>query len=264
MPRIAVYPLLLLPNTAFAEERERHGFVTLRGQHDDFEYVLANRATSIADNLVMQRFMYWARLLGENQFFRHVWRPIRLLAGMTQSEVVMDLMRWFDASEEPEAARFARAIPVLAESPAVARGLRALHSTRTLDLEIERWWSGRVVPRFPAVWREFAADLYRYERWCRAVYVEPLRDPPSGWHVEGDEYHSDAVPFSYPVAGVLEELARAGRAAPVARPVTYVFHAPAGFHDHLDNHETGAHYVARPAEVSITRVDRARRPAAPR
>jgi radical SAM C-methyltransferase len=43
--RIAVYPLLLLPNTSYSEQRELHGFVTVRGQSDDFEYVLANRSS---------------------------------------------------------------------------------------------------------------------------------------------------------------------------------------------------------------------------
>ncbi|NEE14646.1 B12-binding domain-containing radical SAM protein, partial [Streptomyces sp. SID7499] len=72
VPRIAVYPLLLLPNTSYTENREEHGFVTVRGDSDDFEYVLANRTVSVAENTMMQRFMFWARMMGENMYFRHI------------------------------------------------------------------------------------------------------------------------------------------------------------------------------------------------
>jgi hypothetical protein len=32
---------------------------------------LANRTSTVPENLEMQRFMYWARVLGENQYLRH-------------------------------------------------------------------------------------------------------------------------------------------------------------------------------------------------
>jgi radical SAM superfamily enzyme len=126
VPRIAVYPLLLLPNTDYSEQRAIHGFVTVRGQSDDFEYVLANRTSTLEENLRMQRFMYLARILGENQYFKRLWHPARRLAGMTQSQVIHSLPDWIDASDHPSVVAFRDDFPVIAESPAVASGHRML------------------------------------------------------------------------------------------------------------------------------------------
>ncbi|EPJ36253.1 putative Anaerobic magnesium-protoporphyrin IX monomethyl ester cyclase [Streptomyces afghaniensis 772] len=133
VPRIAVYPLLLLPNTDYSEQRDIHGFVTVRGQSDDFEYVLANRTSTFDENLRMQRFMYLARILGENQYFKRLWHPARRLAGMTQSQVIHSLLDWIDASDHPSVAAFRDSFPVIAESPAVASGHRMLYSDPLLD-----------------------------------------------------------------------------------------------------------------------------------
>jgi hypothetical protein len=75
--------------------------VTVRGQQDDFEYVLANRSSTLSENLRMQRFMYLARILGENQYFKRLWAPARRLAGLSQSQVIMSLRAWLDRSQHP-------------------------------------------------------------------------------------------------------------------------------------------------------------------
>lgn len=246
VPRIAVYPLLILPNTAYAQERERHGFVTVRGQSDDFEYVLASRSSSMAEHLQMQRFMFLARIAGENQFFKYLWVPARLLGDLSQSRVIGDLLDWMDRSEDPDVVAFRDSFPVLAESPHVARGHRTLHLNARLDGQIERWWRERIVPRFPAPWRAFGNQLYAFARGLRPVYQEPGAPPPDGWRLEGDEYVSDPVEFDLALDDALAALGRGDLEPPPARPVTYRFRAPAGFYHHLDNHETGAHYFGRP------------------
>ncbi|MEU7979431.1 KedN5 family methylcobalamin-dependent radical SAM C-methyltransferase [Micromonospora sp. NPDC049081] len=245
VPRIAVYPLLLLPNTGYSEQRQLHGFVTVRGQHDDFEYVLANRTSTLAENFAMQRFMYLARILGENQYFRRLWRPARLLAGLTQSQVINSLRDFIEASAHPAVVAFRESFPIIAESPAVAAGHRMLYSEPALDEQIERWWNDAVVSRFPADWAEFGRELYRFERWSRPVYQPPGAARPAGWRVDGEEYASDPVTFPMPVAEVLAALADGDLTAPRAAVTTYEFRSTRGFYQHLDNHETGAHYFAR-------------------
>jgi radical SAM C-methyltransferase len=251
VPRIAVYPLLVLPNTSYSEQRELHGFVTIRGQYDDFEYALASRTASVAESLQMQRFMYLARILGENQYFKHLWSSARLLAGMSQSTVINSLLGWLSSSEHPSARRFLESFPVIAESPAVARGHRFLYTDPDIDDEIQRWWRDQVVARFPGDWCEFGEQLYRYARWCRPVYHEPSRaDTPIDYLIEGDEYISSPIAFSFPMASILERLTDSTRDAPARDQTVYRFHALCGFYEHLDNHEVGAHYFARPVVIA--------------
>ncbi len=250
--RIAVYPMLLLPNTSYTENRDVHGFVTVRGEADDFEYVLANRSSTVPENLDMQRFMYWARVLGENQYLRHAWQPLRDIAGLTQSQIVTSLMRAFEDDETPAAAAFVERIPVFAESPAVASALRSLYGRPELEAVVGKWWEQAMVPEFPPEWRLFARELYQYERWCRAVYVRPGEAPPTGWHtelVDGEWYYvSEPVEFAIDIEEAMRTWSECLMFPPRAEAVGYVFLARCGFHDHLDNHETAAHYmaVARP------------------
>jgi radical SAM superfamily enzyme YgiQ (UPF0313 family) len=250
IPRIAVYPLLLLPNTEYMEQRARHGFVTVRGEHDDFEYVLGNRSSSIEENLRMQRFMYLARIVGENQYFKHLWVPARELGGWTQSAVISSLLSWIEASADPDMVAFRRSWPVIAESPAVARGHRMLYSIPALDREIERWWNEVIVSSFPPDWREFGAAVYEFERWCRPVYEPPGTPLPPHVRVADGDFVSIPVTFPFDMVRTLEDLAAGRVVTPRRQAVTYEFHSMRGFYDHLDNHETGAHYFARPVQIS--------------
>ncbi|MEU5940789.1 KedN5 family methylcobalamin-dependent radical SAM C-methyltransferase [Micromonospora sp. NPDC047548] len=247
--RIAIYPMLLLPNTSYVESRELHGFVTIRGEDDDFEYVLANRSSTLAENLDMQRFMFWARIMGENQFLRCIWDPARQLAGMTQSEVIKSMMAAAAASSDPIVSEFHDMAPVIAESPVIAAGLRRLCSQPVLQEFVRSWWREVVVPRFPAAWQAFAVDLYEYEHWSRPVYDQPGGELSAGWSVvetvSGPAFASAPVEFGYPVKEMLANWETVRTAEPVSKPTTYVFEAIPGYHDHLDNHETAAHYIAQ-------------------
>ncbi len=252
--RIAVYPLLLLPNTAYTENREQHGFVTLRGERDDFEYVLASRSATMPEHLEMQRFMYFARIFSENQYLRHVWQPARQLVGMTQSAVIRSLMAWFDAASTPAATAFLTTVPTIAESPAIARGLRVLYADPALDDVVECWWTTAMVPRFPPEWRAFAEELYRYERHSRPRYVLPGQLPPQGWRAESsgdtDKFVSGPVQFAYDPPSVLKQLAIGVMTSPDPCESTLVFEASAGFYEHCDNHETAVHYMATSHRLS--------------
>lgn len=253
--RIAVYPMLLLPNTSYAENRATHGFVTVRGESDDFEYVLANRTSTVAENLEMQRFIYWARVLGEQQYLRNLWRPTRDLANLTQSQLINSLKRFFENSVLPSAKTFIEQIPVMAESPAIAMALRSLHSQPALQALVRRWWHEKVVPAFPPPWRAFAVALYEYETWSRPVYVVPGALPPSGWRaVETDGaqwYVSDPVRLSYDIPAALENWVDTLASEPAEQPVTLVFTARPGYYSNLDNYEIAAQHIATARRVDL-------------
>ncbi len=93
--RIATYPLCILPNTDYAKERAKHQFITVRDTASDYEFILSNSTISVKDNRRMHHFLFWARVIAEYQILRHVWAPLRELAGVLQSEVMYSLDRWF-------------------------------------------------------------------------------------------------------------------------------------------------------------------------
>lgn len=248
--RIAAYPLLLLPNTAYADQREQHGFVTIRGEADDFEYVLGSRTAPVAEGLRTQRFLFWARLLNENRYLHHVWGPTRRLAGLSDSAVITSLREYVDESAEPALREFRDLVPVLAESPAVIRALRRLYEKPELEAAVGEWWTTKIVPRYPAGWRGFAAELYEFERLTRPRYVIPGDPPPDGWRVErrdGEEWYVSApVSFTYDVPAVLEAAAGGRDEPPAEAEVAYEFEAKAGFYFNADNHEIAMGYRAHP------------------
>ncbi|WP_320066127.1 KedN5 family methylcobalamin-dependent radical SAM C-methyltransferase [Micromonospora sp. RTGN7] len=265
--RIVVYPMLLLPNTGYATERDRHGLVTVRGEHDDFEYVLSSDGAGLAEHLAMQRFMYFARVLGEHQFLRHVWTPARVIAGVRQSELIRSLDAWLEAADDPEVNAFARDVPPVAESAAVTAGLRRLYTIPALDRALADWWSTTLVPRFPPGWRAFAAELYEFERCSRPRYLAPGDPVPAGWTLRRGEhppaYVSTPVGFVHDVPAVLADLRRGVVRAPVPCPTAMEFEAPVGFYDQCDNHETAVHFVARPRVVPPPADDHRPRAAGP-
>ncbi|MCX4388089.1 KedN5 family methylcobalamin-dependent radical SAM C-methyltransferase [Micromonospora peucetia] len=251
--RIAVYPMLVLPNTAYAENREMHGFVTIRGEDDDFEYVLANRTSTLSENMDMQRFVFWARVLGEQQFLRHVWRPLFDVLEMTQSQVIQGLKAYIERSDDPAAVAFRAKLPLLAESPAIAEALRDLHSQPELRELVRRWWLEEIVPTFPERWQEFAKALYEFEGWSRQVYVEPGGELPPGWHDADKDgvhwYESDLVSFRYDVQAALENWPGTLESGPSEEPTTFVFSARPGYYENLDNYETASFHLATPSRV---------------
>ena len=253
--RIAVYPMLLLPNTSYVENREVHGFVTIRGEDDDFEYVLANRTSTLAENMEMQRFVFWARVFGEQQYLRHAWRPLLDLADTTQSQAILSVKSHLEKSTVPEAVALLGRMPILAESPAIADALRNIHSTPELQAIVREWWYDVAVPTFPALWQQFARELYEFESWSRQVYVIPGDDLPDGWHetdIDGQTwYESTTVTLDYDIPEMLENWETLDlTTAPPLNPTSYVFTARPGYYQNLDNYEIAAQHLATPRKLT--------------
>ncbi len=246
--RVAVYPLMLLPNTEYTAQRKEHGFVTVRGEANDFEYVLASSTAPMSEHLRAQRFVFFARLLGENHYLHHIWRPVRELAGLTRSQVITSLMDEFDSSGETPVASFRELIPVIAESPAVIRALRRLFEDPALAEAVDRWWRTKIMPLLPPAWRRFGEDLYAFEGWSRALYVLPGAPPPEGWRLEsrdGEEFYvSEPVRFSCDIAAALRRGVRATDPPPAPADTWYVFEARADFYHNADNQEIALGYAA--------------------
>ncbi|HEY6748109.1 MAG TPA: KedN5 family methylcobalamin-dependent radical SAM C-methyltransferase [Mycobacteriales bacterium] len=252
MTRIAVYPLLLLPNTEYSEHRDKFGFTTVRGDQDDFEYVLSNSTMTIAQNQQMKRFMVWARAFAEHLVLRRIWAPLRELAGLSQSETVISVMEWFGRSSLPAAVHVTAVADRIREQPsALPEFLNALYSEPSLDALLQQWWQEAVAPRLPAEHADLLAEIFRFDLLTRPIFDPadvsgsstvrlPLVD------VSGEPYYARPVErFDHDVPAVLDALDHGRVPSTGRRPTDVGVFLKAGFHQHYANHEQGVYFVGR-------------------
>ncbi len=250
MTRIAVYPLLLLPNTEYTDGRERFGFHTVRGESDDFEYVLANNTMTVEQNLEMKKFILWARSLAEHLVFRHIWAPLRELAGMTQSAVINNMILWFEASQNPAATRLAEvAARVRSRPSAVPVFLRELYSEPELDELFASWWAENIEPRLPADTARFISEVFRYDCLTRPIYDAPGQGQTSADKLpvveiaEEQFYLRDSLPFGYDIPRTLRKFHTDGVWHIEEQLTTLSIYCKAGFHQYYGNHEQGIYFA---------------------
>ena len=241
--RIAVYPLQLLPNTAYAHERAQHGFVTVRGGDDDFEYVIAHRSASLDDNVRMQRFLFWARVMAEHMFFRYTWTVLRILAGITQSAVLFRMADWFDLQSDPAATPLKSSGVGLTTASVVSRAVKYLHSEPRAQALVDRWWEEDMVPLLPDDMRELLSEVYAYDKSTRPIFDAPESQlPPDTVEIEGVKYYRRALNTSFDVADYVRGLTRDNTYRPrkLRYPVDHYFRC--GFSEQIDSHELATHH----------------------
>ena len=252
VPKIATYSNLLLPNTAYDLERAEHEFVTLRGQDYDFEYVLAHRTMTLADNRWMHGFMFWARIIAEHMFLSYVWHPLREWCGLSQSEVLRDLGAWIDArSDDPDAAALLACrdeVVTNLDASRTGRPLRILYLRPGVSRLLEQWWTESILPRTPVDLHPFLGELFRYETLMRPLHEDRARN--EGLEVEVIDDRSyfvrRQISFQFDVAQAVTT-EKDGPPRPCWQlPLDYYYQV--GFSDHIDNHEVLIQYRARTRE----------------
>jgi hypothetical protein len=245
--RIATYPLLLMPNTGYDAARSHYGFVTVRGERDDFEYVLQHPTMTIDDNEQMQAFMFWARTIAENLFLRHIWAPLRELVGLQQSQVLLSMARWFNDSQDLAATPL-KTTSLGIDNSSVASTMHYLYSEPRINALLTKWFSEEIIPQSPPKHREFLAEVLQYDLLTRPV--DEVVGPPSDLEpvsIDGESlFKKSSVHFYYDMPEVLRAIRQHGRCDITRCPIDIDFYYPAGFHDNMDNHEIAMHYVGRP------------------
>ncbi|MBP5942032.1 KedN5 family methylcobalamin-dependent radical SAM C-methyltransferase [Streptomyces acidiscabies] len=209
-PFIAVHPLMLLPNTEYHDKREQHGLVTVRGEQDDFDYVLSHRTMTLADNERMLRFICWNRVLARSLFLHNIWVALRSLAGVPQSQVLLSFSDWVDKSEDPDARELcAVARPANSASELVDPNVWRLLTKRLL----RQWWEEAMRPALPEHLLPVLDEVFRYDLLC-----QPVRRLPDGSGPEEDLpvvskygeswYLRSEAEFTHPVPRLIAALRR--------------------------------------------------------
>jgi len=256
--RIAAYPLILLPNTDYVDRKDLYGFVTVRGDRDDFEYVLANKDMTLQQNLDMQRFLFWARLLAENLVLRRVFPALRAAGSIRQSQVILSIASHIEAQQSAGAHLLRGASANSTADPdSLSPALEFCFTSPEFDELVLGWWKANGPSLVSTPWIEPLAELIRFDLDSR-----PLPDAATrGLHDavadvrDGEEVFVAEFDYSYDVLGIAEGKSST---APRRSPMRVELSWKAGFAELAasTNHEETAHYVAR-----SLRLDGAPRPA---
>jgi radical SAM C-methyltransferase len=196
--RVAVYPMLILPNTVYEQDKERFGLVTVRGNTDDFEYLLSHDTMSPRDNQYMHRFIFVSRLVAENPVFRNIWTPLRVLGGITQSQVIRSLMGWFDKDTHPSAEPFRLGmVNSFTDSDVLSPVLVHVYGNDDAKDLLRRWWQASMVPLLPEALRPLLNDVFEYDLLTLPAYTGPGQEASSRYaneslpqvEVDGEWFH---------------------------------------------------------------------------
>ncbi|MGJ6967130.1 KedN5 family methylcobalamin-dependent radical SAM C-methyltransferase [Streptosporangium sp. G11] len=262
--RIAVYPLLMLPNTEYSEKKAEYGIVSVRGDTDDFEYVLSHNTMTFEENKRMQRFLFWARLMAEYMILRHLWVPALKLAGMTQSQVLRNFEEWIEGTDDPRAAPLLTAQSLAAaDQDSYGPALGYLYGSGDAMRLLQRWWSESMRPVLPADVTPVLDEIFRYDLLTRPIYHredDPAEDavPLPLVEVEGEKYHMRAgVELGFPIPEIVADL-RADREPDLSPAPTRVdLYYKTGFENFAEttNHEEIVYFMGMTREqVTATRT----------
>lgn len=245
--RIAAYPLLLLPNTDYSERKDLYGFVTVRGERDDFEYVLANKDMTLAQNLSMQRFLFWARLLAENLVLRHTWPVLREVGKHRQSEVILSIASYIETRDTTGARLLKQAAANSTADPdSLSPALEFCFSASEFDHLLAAWWDENGPEMVDATWFEAVGELIRFD-----LETRPLPDPGprslTSARLEERDGESSLVTIRAYKYDVVRLATEPETAEPTREVTTVELCWKAGFAELAasTNHEETAHYVAR-------------------
>jgi radical SAM C-methyltransferase len=261
VPRIATYPLILIPNTSYFANRNEHGFVTVRGEYDDFEYVIANKDISMEENRRMQQFLLWARGIPEHHVLRYIWAPLRELTDITQSQVLLSMSAWFKDCEDPVAEGLNLRQELLLRPSMVPAFLHHLYSEPQLDLLFSQWWKEEMDMRMPAPIRAFMSDVFRYDWMTKPIYDPEGTDVTATGKLErvteGQEvyYVRRGQQFDYDVPTLVAAIKQRAAYTIEVKPVTLDIWYKAGFGTYIDNHETAGLFLGQPRYISEPDTD---------
>ncbi|GLL03740.1 hypothetical protein GCM10017581_054860 [Dactylosporangium matsuzakiense] len=255
--RIAVYPILLLPNTDYTGKRDLFGITAIRGDSDDFEYVLAHNSMTFAENQDMQRFLFWARVIAENAVLRHIWAPLRRLAGISQSQVLRNLDGWIAEIDDPAAVPLREAVSgAIGGTAAFGAAIAYLYTEPDARRLLQRWWTESITPLCPAQTVPVLSEVFRYDLLTQPMYR------PAGAAAElpvatigGEHFHlMEHVELAYDIPHIVSALQRDEEPDLAASPCTVDLYFRVGSESAVTstNHEIVMHFMGMTLDQVMT------------
>jgi radical SAM superfamily enzyme YgiQ (UPF0313 family) len=261
--RIAVYPMLILPNTAYSEKKELYGLISVQGDRDDFEYVLSHRTMTFAENQQMQRFLFWARVMAENAVLRNIWMPLHKYAGITQSQALLNLDAWMAATSHPAAAPLREYVSNAAGgTDSFGAAIIFLYTDPQARHLLDQWWNESIHPLLPAESAPLLGEIFRFD-----LLTQPIYNPQDAHDVDGaalvdisgEKYYLRRnVRLEYDVPTIMATLRAGTVPPPIQSPRTIDLYYRAGSESAVTstNHEIVMQFMARTGEDILAAIGR--------
>jgi radical SAM C-methyltransferase len=252
VPRIAVYPLLLLPNTKYYLMRDELGIRTLKAGNDDFEYVLAHNTMDFIDNCEMHKFIFWARILFEYPFFRYIMHPLRIVANISQSDIIFSLDRWIDKSDNRASSalrNYRDKVADTLDAYAIEKALYYIYQELEFALCIEAWWEEEILPLVPDIYDDFFVELVKYDLLTRPIFGSNaeqrktrrdrgILDGIATVVLENEEYYvKEDNPMLFDIPECTSCIIKDSQCSFEPSPRLETLYYKVGFSDFISNHE---------------------------
>jgi hypothetical protein len=202
----------------------------------------------------MHRFIFWARVVAENQMFRHIWGPLRLLEGIGQVEVLQSLDRWFDAQTDEVSRGLLACRSEMVDNldaSRVTRGIHYFYLEPGLQPKLLEWWCEAILPQVKEDNRHFFEELFEYDLVTRPIYRPAnLRGRPGNdRELETVQLHQttyfvrSGFIFEYDIPALFARILAGEPTTFVRSPREVTLYYRDGFATHIDNHEFVSRYV---------------------
>jgi hypothetical protein len=252
--RIATYPLLILPNTEYLANRDEFGFVTYQTGKDDFEYVLSHNTMTLDENREMHRLLFWLRTMGEYPFFRFIYTPLRVLAGITHTQIFHSLDKWIDGRAEPVAAslRASREIVVRnLDAYAIEDGLNLLHRSPAIPDLLRTWFEDEIIPNVLEKYQCIVRDALEYDLLSKPRIARTTNGDQSSVEILGERFYpGEERVFQCDIPLETYRMEKEGDAWSLPEPGNHcvkLFYRT-GFADYISNHEFYLQYFGKTQE----------------
>ncbi|GAA1953651.1 KedN5 family methylcobalamin-dependent radical SAM C-methyltransferase [Amycolatopsis minnesotensis] len=253
--RIACYPMLMLPNTDYTEKKAEHGIISVRGDHDDFEYMLANNTVSFAQNQQMQRFLYWARVMAEMCVLRFTWIGLRELGGISQSQALQSIGEFIETSPDPAAAPLRGALEsAIGGTGDLGSGVGHFFTDEESRRLLRDWWRLAIRPRLPEDKLAVLDEIFRYDLLTHPIYLPDPASTPPVVELRGETYYVvREVPLAFDVPTIIEALRADGQPDLAPAPTTLNLYYRTGSENAVNstNHEVIIHYMGMPEAEAL-------------
>jgi radical SAM superfamily enzyme YgiQ (UPF0313 family) len=256
--KVATYSLHLIPNTDYDREREKYGIKTVRDDDEDYEIVVGTNTMTFDDNRRMLQFMFWSRVVAEHMLLRYIWAPLRKIAGITQSQVLLSLDEWFQRQTSDAAGRIQfhrqRFVRDYLQS-AVQSAVGAIMADPMVPGMLRQWWNEEIEPKIPEEHRPFFSDVIRYDLLTRPIVSgpRPEDDAVEGFEIvpfNGERFYRSLEPveFDYDVPSIVRQFKQDGVIDPRPSPLKVTLYYKVGFSRASDNHEFFSQFVGKTME----------------
>lgn len=248
LEKIAIYSLMLIPNTKFYESKQEFGIVSAKNADNDCEYVFFNNSITLEENKKMYSFIFLARLLSENIFFNSIWLPLKKLGNIKQSVIINSFDKWCSK----QSSHFIGILNRYKQNCCENVNVYEIHSplvliyenAESLHEEIKSWWESFYKEHIKVELWDFFEELMDYD-----FLTKPFLEKDK---YMGQEYIvKNNVKLNYNFPEILRDLKNGLQPRITKQSICCNIKYKTGFENYIDCQEFASYYYGETFNVEI-------------